>query len=582
MKTAIAQINPIIGDFEYNFRIIKKFCEKAKNENCDIVVFPELAISGYPPKDLLERSSFVDDNLNILNKLINSIKGIGVICGYVEKSERKNDQLFNAAIFFKNKKIIHKAYKRLIPIYDVFDEKRYFKEGNNYEVVAYKNHKIGITICEDLWNDKTIVAREYSAPDPATKLVENGADTIINISASPFYAGKNRIREKLIGGIAKKHNVNIIYANQTGGNDSLLFDGLSCVYDSLGRIRAIAPEFEENLLIYDLNAEKERIEKVQKYPSETESVLKGLVTGTKDYILKCGFSKAVIGLSGGIDSALTAAVAQKALGAENVSAIFMPSLYTSRENYEDTKKLAENLGIKFYTIPITSLYEEFINISKFSLNKENPSITEQNIQARIRGVILMSFSNKNGAMLLNTGNKSELAVGYCTLYGDMCGGLAVLADVFKTKVYEISNFINKDKEIIPYRIIQKAPSAELAPNQKDQDDLPEYNVLDAVLKGYIEDFKSIDEIVKEGFDESLVKNIVNRLIKSEHKRQQAPPCLKVSAKAFGYGRRYPIACKHADVKIPNDLTVDTLIKSEQGKELHKVSTVDELFKELEH
>ncbi len=429
MKTAIAQINPIIGDFEYNFAKIKKFCEKAKEKKCDIIVFPELSVIGYPPKDLLERNSFIDENLNILNKLINSIEGIGVVCGYADKS---GDDIFNAAILFENKKIIHKAYKRLLPTYDVFDEKRYFKEGSGYDVFLYKNHKIGITVCEDLWNDKSITKREYAALDPCTKLAENGADTIINISASPFYGGKNKIRKKLIGSVAKKHKVNIIYANQTGGNDGLLFDGLSSVYDSFGNIRAMAKEFEEDLLIYDLNAEKNIIENVREFPSETESVLKALIIGTRDYILKCGFSKAVVGLSGGIDSALTAVIARKALGAENVSAIFMPSLYTSEENYEDTKKLAENLGIKFYTVPITDLYERFLDISELLLNKEKPSVTEQNIQARIRGVILMSFSNKNGAMLLSTGNKSEIAAGYCTLYVDMCGGLAVIADVFKT------------------------------------------------------------------------------------------------------------------------------------------------------
>jgi len=377
------------------------------------------------------------------------------------------------------------------------------------------------------------ISDRYYKENPVSELASSGAEIIIVISASSFCAGKNRIRTALISLIAKKYNAEIIYVNQAGANDSLIFDGLSTVCDRMGNIKVLASEFVEDIVLCDMNSIENDNSSIPSdiFPSEEESVLKALIIGTKDYIRKCGFSKAVIGLSGGIDSALTAAIAVKALGNENVSGVFMPSTYTSRQNYIDTRVLAENLNIKLKTVPIDSMYKEFKRALPFS-EPEIPGITEQNIQARIRGTILMAFSNKTGALVLATGNKSELAAGYCTLYGDMCGGLAVIGDILKMTVYKLAVLINKDKQIIPANILLKAPSAELAPGQKDQDDLPPYEILDPILKGYIEEGKDIAELTAEGFDKKLVTGIISRIIKNEYKREQAPPELKITSKAF--------------------------------------------------
>jgi len=546
MKIAIAQINPIIGDFNYNFEKIKCFADKAIELNCDMVVFSELVISGYPPRDLLEKNDFVDANLACLNRLLASIRGIGVICGFVDKnSDNKGKPLFNSAVHFEDGNILHKVHKRLLPTYDIFDESRYFEPGRESVPYPYKGHRIGLTVCEDAWNDEDIFKRRLYATDPVALVVKSGADLVINVSASPFYVGTREFRWNMFGSMARKYGVPLIFANQVGGNDSVLFDGISAVFDKNGNIVARACDFDEDLLVFDSKAPESSKDDLHPISnSDTESILKALVMGTRDYVTKCGFSRVVIGLSGGIDSALTACIAVKALGQDNVSVVFMPSQYTSKENFEDTEELAKNLGIVLTRVPIDGIFKEFLRFLSPSFKDNEPGITEQNIQARIRGTILMGLSNKQGSLVLSTGNKSELAVGYCTLYGDMTGGLAVISDVPKTTVYDLARFINREKEYIPTRIITKAPSAELKPDQSDQDDLPPYELLDSILKAYIEDFKGADDLVQMGFDKNIVEEIIFKVDRNEYKRYQAAPGLKVTSKAFGYGRNYPIVQRY--------------------------------------
>ena len=542
MKIAIAQINPVIGDFNYNFGKIKCFADKAIELKCDVVVFSELVIPGYPPRDLLEKRDFVDANLACLNRLLSSIRGIGVICGFVDKNfADKGKPLFNSAVHFEDGKILHKVHKRLLPTYDIFDESRYFEPGRESVPYPYKGHSIGLTVCEDAWNDEDIFKRRLYSTDPVALVVKAGADLVINISASPFYVGTREFRWNMFSSMARKYGVPLIFANQVGGNDSVIFDGISTVFDKNGNVVARACDFDEDLIVFDSEAPesfKGDLHLISN--SDTESILKALVMGTRDYVTKCGFSKVVVGLSGGIDSALTACIAVKALGRGNISVVFMPSQYTSKENFEDTEKLAENLGIVLTRIPIDGIFKEFLRFLSPSFKKNEPGITEQNIQARIRGTILMGLSNKHGSLVLSTGNKSELAVGYCTLYGDMTGGLAVISDVPKTTVYDLARFINREKEYIPPRVITKAPSAELKPDQTDQDDLPPYELLDSILKAYIEDFKGVHELVQMGFDKDIVEEVIFKVDRNEYKRYQSAPGLKVTSKAFGYGRNYPI------------------------------------------
>ena len=549
MKIAIAQVNPIIGDFNYNYNRIKSFAEKAAGESCDLVVFSELVVSGYPPRDLLEKNDFVDANLGCLKKLVESINDIGVICGYIDKNPLdEGSPLFNAAVLFENGQILHKVYKRLLPTYDVFDERRYFEPGTSCKPYSYKGSIIGLTICEDAWNDKDILKRRFYHIDPMDMMVKDGADLIINIASSPFHIGKREFRWHMLRSIAKKYRVPLVFTNQVGGNDSVLFDGTSAAFDSNGAMKCRASDCEEDMLVFDPNAADTPESPERCYhpvsESEPESVLKALVMGTRDYVKKCGFSKVVVGLSGGIDSALTACIAVRALGKENVSVVFMPSRYTSIDNYEDTQRFAYNLGIPIQQIPIDGMFKEFLNLLSPDFDEYEPGITEQNIQARIRGTILMAISNRDGCLVLSTGNKSELAVGYCTLYGDMSGGLAVISDVPKTMVYDLARFINRETELIPLRILNKAPSAELKPGQEDQDDLPPYEVLDPILKGYIEERKGPDGLVELGFDKKIVQDVISRVDQNEYKRHQAAPGLKVTPRAFGYGRRYPIAHRY--------------------------------------
>ena len=508
------------------------------------MVFSELAVSGYPPQDLLEKKDFVDTNIKYLNRLLDTIRGIGVICGFVDINHTDEGKgLYNSAVLFEDGRIRHQVIKRLLPTYDVFDEIRFFEPGTECSAFEYKGARIGLTICEDVWNDKEVFKRRLYHLDPVEKMVEEGADLIINISASPFHSGKIAFRDHMLATISKKYRTPLVFVNQVGGNDSILFDGLSAVYGPDGDRVAGAAGFEEDLVTYDTEVNRGDLHDVPE--SDTAAVFDALVMGTRDYVIKCGFSKAVIGLSGGIDSALTAAVAAEALGGENVSTVFMPSRYTSRSNTEDTRRLAENLGVHYQVIPIDNIFDGFVHLLAPTFDERSPGITEQNIQARIRGTVLMAISNESGCLVLTTGNKSELAVGYCTLYGDMSGGLAVISDVPKTMVYELARFINREKERIPAAIIEKAPSAELKPDQRDEDELPPYAVLDPILKAYIEDNRSLDELVQMGYQKTLVREVFSKVIGSEYKRHQAAPGLKVTSKAFGYGRRYPIAQKYS-------------------------------------
>jgi len=542
MKIALAQINPTIGDFEGNTDKMMRFIEKTKGLRCDLIIFSELVISGYPPRDLLERRDFLAADKAYLQKLVDSVAGIGVVCGCVtENPNQEGNPLFNSAVLFDEGKILHQAHKRLLPTYDVFDEERHFEPGREYSPFVYKGWKLGLTVCEDIWNDKDFFPRRPYPEDPVSRIIEEGANLVINISASPYFAGKREFKWDMLASIARKYKVPLLYVNQVGGNDSLLFDGTSTAFDITGQLVARARDFEEDMVLFDTDTPKGDLHPVS--GTELESVLKALTMGTRDYVHKCGFSKAVVGLSGGIDSALTACIAVQALGKENVLSVFMPSQYTSKENFEDTERLAKNLGIELVRLPISGIFEAFLKELHPVLKDVATEVTGQNIQARIRGTLLMALSNKLGSLLLATGNKSETAVGYCTLYGDMCGALAVISDVPKMMVYELARFINKDKEVIPSRILEKAPSAELKPDQKDQDDLPPYEKLDRVLKAYVEENKAPDEIIATGIDPSIVQDVVRRVDGNEYKRYQAPPGLKVTTKSFGCGRRYPMAWK---------------------------------------
>jgi len=540
MKIALVQLNPRIGDFKRQYERIVNACERARSIGCDLAICPELALCGYPPRDLLEQAAFVAAGRSCLHKLMDRVQGIGVVCGFVDTNpDETGNSLFNSAVLFENGHIVHQVSKQLLPSYDVFDERRHFEPGRPSYPYTYKGLRLGLTICEDAWNDKDVFKRRRYAMDPVTQLTDAGVDLLINISASPFHQGKRAFRDHLLSGIAKKHQVPVVFVNQVGGNDHILFDGASTVFDTRGDIVARCCDFEEDEVVYDTDGGRGDVHAVSE--GDIQAIVQALVMGTRDYVTKCGFQKAVIGLSGGIDSALVIYIAAQALGSSNVSGVFMPSRHTSPDNFEDTRMLAENLGVAYSIIPIDGLYDDFVRLLLPQNDFAEPTVTEQNIQARVRGTLLMGISNRDGCMVLSTGNKSELAVGYCTLYGDMNGGLAVISDVYKTMVYEICRMINRVGEIIPQRILEKAPSAELKPNQTDQDDLPPYDVVDAILKGYIEEGMSPDELIAAGHDDRMVHEIISRVDTNEYKRQQAPPGLKVTPKAFGEGRRYPLA-----------------------------------------
>ena len=556
MKICLAQINPTIGAFKQNIGKICKSINTAREKGADLVIFPEMSVVGYPPKDLLELSGFVDSNLKALEEVKNSVTGISAIVGFVDRNvAQRGKALYNAAAHIKNRKIVSRHYKSLLPTYDVFDEDRYFEPTHDISIAKISGRKFGISICEDVWGADVVWPGTIHHKDPVECMVRQGAEIIINISASPFTIGKQDVRLKMLTGHAKRNKVPIVFVNQIGGNDDLVFDGNSLVINKEGIVVGRASGFKEELLMVEfkgsdltIGGNKSRSAKKEaQYAAgegDIESVYNALVLGTRDYVKKCGFKKAVIGLSGGIDSAVTAVIAVKALGKNKVLGVTMPSPFSSKGSVDDSMVLAKRLGIKCELIPIKSVYNAYTKTLSGVFAGLPFDVTEENLQARIRGKILMAISNKHGYLVLTTGNKSELAVGYCTLYGDMCGGLAVISDIPKTMVYSLAEYINRRKEIIPADTIEKPPSAELRPNQKDQDSLPSYDVLDGVLRAYVEESKDVGDIIEMGYDESLVKDIINKVDRNEYKRKQAAPGLKVTTKAFGTGRRMPLAQRY--------------------------------------
>lgn len=540
MKIALVQINPVIGDFTNNCEKIISWSKKAAAAGCALAIFPEMAISGYPPQDLLERKSFVDAQNNALDELLPKLPDIDVLFGcFEEREEKKGKRLYNSAFIARGGKIVFKTHKQLLPAYDVFDETRYFTPGEKSNSYTLGDMRFGVTICEDIWQQEV---EEYTV-EPLQQLAdsckqEGELTAIINISASPFQRNKEQQKHRLFENICSKYKLPLIYVNQVGGQDSLLFDGRSVVMDQSGKITAKGPSFAEGMVVVNSDNWKGEVTG-EVVDNEIGAVYQGLVMGVRDYTYKCGFKSAVLGLSGGIDSALTAAIAVEALGAENVLGVALPSPYSSQGSIDDAKRLTELLGCRFEILPISDLFEGFKrSLDPIFAGKED-ELTEQNLQARIRGNLLMALSNKFGALLLTTGNKSEMAVGYCTLYGDMSGGLAVISDVPKQLVYELARYINRNGERIPQNSITKAPSAELKPDQCDQDDLPPYETLDEILEMHLEDGQGLNEIVEKGFEEELVRDVIHRIRINEYKRKQAPMGLKVTSKAFGYGRRIP-------------------------------------------
>ncbi|MBE7446746.1 MAG: NAD+ synthase [Planctomycetia bacterium] len=540
MKIALAQINQTIGDFQRNTEKICLYLERARNQDADLIVFPELAVTGYPPKDFLDIPAFIDENLKALNEITSRVSGISAIVGFIDRNKRHHGKLVhNAAAFIQDQKIVSVHHKSLLPTYDVFDECRYFEPAHLISPVKFKDYTLGISICEDIWNDEEFWTRPLYEIDPIENLVSQGANVMINISSSPFAVGKHdRIRVRMLIHDAMKYKVPFVYVNQVGGNDDLVFDGNSVVINAQGKLIAQAATFEEDLMVVDIKNPSVQIQ--PKIYSDIETVHMALIAGLRDYVIKCGFKKIIIGLSGGIDSAVTAALAVEFLGNTNVIGVLMPSQFSSQGSIDDAVKLSQNLGIAYKIIPIQEVFVIYQKTLETEFKGSPFDIAEENLQARIRGNILMALSNKYGYLVLTTGNKSELAVGYCTLYGDMSGGLALISDVPKTMVYELARYINREKEIIPQNSITKPPSAELKPNQFDQDSLPPYDVLDGILKAYVEDARGIDEIVRMGFDEKVVREIIRKVSRNEYKRRQAAPGIKVTSKAFGSGRRMPI------------------------------------------
>jgi NAD+ synthetase len=531
VKIAIAQINTTVGDIRGNVELISAKYAEACEYGADLVLFPELAIPGYPPRDLLEQADFIKENLNALKKLAKTAGDTGMIVGYAEPNKAKSGKPFrNAAALLHKKKIAAVRYKTLIPFYDIFDETRYFEPAESNPPISFRGKKLGLTICEDAWNDKDFWHNRLYPVDPVREQAKAGADILLNISASPFQRGKVSLRHKMIKSHVASLKLPFIYCTQVGGNDSLIFDG---------NLLRQAAAFEDELLYVDSQADVP--DQPWREGSQTEQIGRALTLGLKDYVRKTGFEKTLVGLSGGIDSAVVLALAAGALGSENVTAVSMPSMHSSPGSVTDAQALCENLGVSLYQIPITHIYNSMLMALREYFRDTQPGLAEQNIQARVRGNLLMAMSNKSGALLLSTGNKSELAVGYCTLYGDMSGGLAVIADVPKTVVYELAHWLNREEPRIPKSIIEKAPSAELAPDQKDQDDLPPYDVLDDIVEAYVELGLDAASIVKKGHSKELVAKILDKIDASEYKRRQAAPSLRVTGKAFGDGRRMPIA-----------------------------------------
>ena len=546
MKITMAQLNPIVGDLGGNKRQIISTYDAAAKAGSDLVVFSELFLTGYPPWDLLERPWFIAATSDAVDEIVAhtaSFSGAGLLFGTPRPAQIKAGKpLYNSAIFAAAGRVLLEQHKSLLPTYDVFDETRYFAPAPEINTVAFKGEVLGITICEDAWTQAELWPRGrlYSF-DPVSRLADQGATVLLNISASPFHAGKEELRFGLISGHARKHGRPFVFVNQVGANDELVFDGRSFAFDSHGQPIAVGQAFREEIL----TVETRQPGRPGLFTplSLIESIHEALVLGLRDYMRKCGFGRVVLGLSGGIDSAVTCALAVAAIGAENVLAITMPMPFSSAGSVDDSVALASRLGVRCLKLPIGALYDSYVGALAPHFAGREPDITEENIQARVRGNILMAFSNKFGYLVLSTGNKSELAVGYCTLYGDMSGGLAILADVPKTMVYEIAAYINRRGEVIPRAIIEKAPSAELRPGQLDADALPPYEVLDQILREYVEELRSVEEIIALGFEADIVRKVTGLVDRNEYKRAQAAPAIKVTTKAFGVGRRMPIAAK---------------------------------------
>jgi NAD+ synthetase len=539
MRIHVGQINPTVGALSANAELIRREYDAGVRNGADIVMLPELAVTGYPPRDLLSREVFVSAAFGVRDALAAMTGDVPLIFGCITRNESWcGKPLHNAAIVAQRGKVVHVQKKSLLPTYDVFDEMRYFEPGNGGHAIDLIGHRVGVSICEDFWFDDEILGTKLYCNNPVDDLARQGVEVILNISASPFNAGKRKARYDLFAQIARRYDVPLVYVNQVGANDELLFDGSSIVIDAKGQTIFCSPAFEESSAIVEL--EGQPCDSVLALAKD-EEIGRALILGLRDYIRKCGFKDVVIGLSGGIDSAVTAAIAVEALGKEHVTGIAMPSQFSSQGSIDDASALAENLGIAFHIVPIGPIYEPYEKAFNDLFGVEKFDTTNENAQARIRGNILMAWSNRNGAMVLSTGNKSEMAVGYCTLYGDMAGGLALLGDVYKTMIYKVAHWLNREREVIPQSSITKAPSAELKPDQKDQDTLPPYDVLDGILKLYIEEWKELDEIVDAGFDRALVTKVLRMIDVNEFKRRQAAPTIRVSTKAFGSGRQMPIA-----------------------------------------
>ncbi|MEJ2744109.1 MAG: NAD+ synthase [bacterium] len=542
MKIALAQIDPTVGDFSGNLKKILLSLKRAERRGADLCIFPEMTIPGYPARDLLLDPGFIDKNLETLDRLAKRVGETAVIVGYAAPTGSSLGKgLFNAGALIRKGKVRQVFHKMLLPAYDVFDELRYFDPASTVSLVKMGGTKVGLSICEDIWNNPGLWKQRFYAANPVEMLAKKGAEMLVTISASPFSIGHRALRQRVLKNIASQYGMPVYYVNQVGGNDQLIFDGCSLALDARGEPIAQGKAFEEDLVFVDSRSRHAPIPWAEEPVEET--VYRALVLGVRDYAGKCGFKAAVIGLSGGIDSAVTACIAVEALGRKNVIGVTMPSMYSSKASMSDARGLADNLGIRFSTIPITPLYRSYIQTLKPVFRRLRRDETEENIQARIRGNILMALSNKFGYLVLSTGNKSESAVGYCTLYGDMTGGLAAISDVPKTLVYGLARYINRHAEIIPHNCITRAPSAELRPAQRDQDSLPPYDHLDAILTRYVEKREKPEEIVAAGYGRKLVRDIIRRVERNEYKRNQAPPGLKVTTKAFGLGRRIPLAQK---------------------------------------
>lgn len=542
MKIGLCQINPIIGDVEGNKEKILQGYRKGISEGVDLVIFPELALCGYPPQDLLEKDEFRQLIINSSNEIAQQTKSVGLIFGAItEEYDNVGTGLYNSAILCYEGKVQFIQNKTLLPNYDVFDEVRYFESAKEVRIHTFKNEKLGISICEDIWNDADYWKKRRYEIDPVQRMVDKGATILINISASPYAYGRRRERFEMLSTLTRTDKLPLAYVCCVGAQTDLIFDGGSMCFDKEGKLVKLGKTYEEDFIVFDTEEKFNEVTEIEK--SFEEEVLSSLILGIRDYAAKTGFKKAIIGLSGGIDSALITYIAVQALGKDNVNVVMLPSIYSSEGSIKDSQKLIGNLGIQSNIISIKEPFEVLLKKLKPVFDNQPRNIAEENLQARIRGLLLMGISNKFNYLLLTTGNKSEIAVGYATLYGDMCGALAVIGDVYKTDVYRMCKFINRVKEIIPIEIIDKEPSAELRPNQKDQDSLPPYEILDTILRMYLEEYKEHKAISAHIKDSDLVKKVLRLVDMNEFKRKQAAPVLRVSTKAFGYGRRFPIVHK---------------------------------------